>query len=229
MKDIMINLLILKKSQNNLTDSERTKMLFQNQYWLINKKQDLWLGFFDGKKVKISKGIYPDINIDSYLPQQIIRIKKGGKLSQFIIKSTEVNSYEYPLHCYNKFDAVLLDKPDYLLFYSGCTNISPGKDGRRGTSYNILFYSKTFDTLVSINEFTSSAIIDNKLHAAFLKSKEDYFVYEKNNIAFRINGKDKVEDVNPDPGLPLNRDDSSEDADGVLVLPLERLPEINNK
>lgn len=130
MKDIMINLLILKKSQNNLTDSERTKMLFQNQYWLINKKQDLWLGFFDGKKVKISKGIYPDINIDSYLPQQIIRIKKGGKLSQFIIKSTEVNSYEYPLHCYNKFDAVLLDKPDYLLFYSGCTNISPGKDGR---------------------------------------------------------------------------------------------------
>ncbi|MER0155966.1 hypothetical protein [Klebsiella quasipneumoniae] len=69
MKDIMINLLILKKSQNNLTDSERTKMLFQNQYWLINKKQDLWLGFFDGKKVKISKGIYPDINIDSYLPR----------------------------------------------------------------------------------------------------------------------------------------------------------------
>lgn len=101
---------------------------------MINKKQDLWLGFFDGKKVKISKGIYPDINIDSYLPQQIIRIKKGGKLSQFIIKSTEVNSYEYPLHCYNKFDAVLLDKPDYLLFYSGCTNISPGK----GNGANLL-------------------------------------------------------------------------------------------
>ncbi|MBX8459762.1 hypothetical protein K5E19_04715, partial [Enterobacter sp. RIT637] len=90
-----------KNSQNNLSDSERTKKLLQNQYWLINKNQNFWVGFFDGKQVKVSKGIYPDINIDSYLPQQIIRIKSGGKLSQFVIKSTDVSSYGSPLHCYN--------------------------------------------------------------------------------------------------------------------------------
>ncbi|MBX8459761.1 hypothetical protein K5E19_04710, partial [Enterobacter sp. RIT637] len=123
-------------------------------------------------------------------------------------------------------DQVLLDEPNYLLFYSGCTNITSEKGGRRGVSYDILFYSKTFDTLVSINEFTSSETIDNKMHAAFLKNKKDFFVYEKTNIAFKINGKDKVEGLDPDTGLPLNRDDSSDDADGVQVLPLERLPEI---
>jgi len=53
-----------------------------------------------------------------------------------------------------------------------------------------------------------------------------YFVYWETNLTFRINGKDKVKDVDPDTGLPLNRDDSSEDADGVQVLPLERLPEV---
>lgn len=35
-----------KNNQNNLADSERVKILFQNQYWLVNKNQDLWVGFF---------------------------------------------------------------------------------------------------------------------------------------------------------------------------------------
>ncbi|EOC0061136.1 hypothetical protein ACI0YB_002434, partial [Cronobacter turicensis] len=80
-----------KESQNDLADSERTKKLIQNQYWLVNKNSNLWIGFFDGKRVMVPKGIYPDINSDSYLPEQIIRIKIGEKLSQFVIKSTGIN------------------------------------------------------------------------------------------------------------------------------------------
>ena len=39
-----------KSKQNNLPDTERSKLLRTNEYWLINKKQNLWIGFFDGKK-----------------------------------------------------------------------------------------------------------------------------------------------------------------------------------
>jgi len=218
-----------KNNQNNLADSERVKILFQNQYWLVNKNQDLWVGFFDGKKIKVPGGVYPDMPAATYLPQQIIRIKMKGKLSQFIIKSTGIKTYGHPLHCYNKIDAVLVDKPDYLLFYSGCTDIIPRNDGRRNVTYDILFYSKIFDTLVSVNSFTSSEIIDVKSYADALKNKDVYFVYEKTYVAFRIKGKDKVEDVDPDTGAQLNRDDDSEDTDGVQVLPFERLPDIKNK
>lgn len=35
--------------------------------------------------------------------------------------------------------------------------------------------------------------------------------------------------MDPDTGAQLNRDDDSEDTDGVQVLPFERLPDIKNK
>ncbi|MDK9364712.1 hypothetical protein [Lelliottia wanjuensis] len=215
-----------KATQNNLSDNERDKDLYDNEYWLVNKSQDLWVGVFDGKQVKVPKGIYPDITSETYLPQQVIRIKNNGKLSQFVLKSTMPASYGYPLHCLNKVDAVLLDKSEYMLLNSGCTDVVPDKNGQRTIAYNILFYSKKFDTLVSVNEFDSSSLIDGKLYSGYLKDKKGYFVYEVNNIAFRIKGKDQVEDVDPDTGVSLHSgEDESEDADGVQVLPLERLTE----
>jgi len=180
-----------KNNQNNLDDSERVKILFQNQYWLVNKNQDLWVGFFDGKKIKVPGGVYPDMPAATYLPQQIIRIKMKGKLSQFIIKSTGIKTYGHPLHCYNKIDAVLVDKPDCLLFYSGCTDIIPRKDGRRDVSYDILFYSKIFDTLVSVNSFTSSATIDAKSYADALKTKMIILSMKKHMLLSELKEKIK--------------------------------------
>lgn len=34
-----------KTTQNNLSDNERDKDLYGNEYWLVNKSQDLWVGF----------------------------------------------------------------------------------------------------------------------------------------------------------------------------------------
>lgn len=33
-----------KNKQNNLPDSQRSKVFSSNEYWLVNKEQDLWLG-----------------------------------------------------------------------------------------------------------------------------------------------------------------------------------------
>ncbi len=37
-----------KTTQNNLPYIKRNKSLFSNQYWLVNKKQDLWIGVLMG-------------------------------------------------------------------------------------------------------------------------------------------------------------------------------------
>lgn len=214
-----------KKSQNDLSDNDREKKLLHNQYWLINKKQNLWMGIFDGNAVRVPGTGYPGIKPGSYIPQQILRIRNGERLSQFILKSTGATSYDYPLYCYNKTDAVLIDKTDYVLLYSGCTNILSEKNGKRMISYNILFYSKIFDTLVSINEFDSSVLIDEDKYANFLRRKQNYFIYDKTNIAFRINGKDFVENVDPDTGIQLSSvSDDPENSDGFQIFPLERIP-----
>ncbi len=42
-----------KNKQNNLPDSQRRKVFSSNEYWLVNKEQDLWLGLFDGKNIKV--------------------------------------------------------------------------------------------------------------------------------------------------------------------------------
>lgn len=46
-----------KNKQNNLPDSQRSKVFSSNEYWLVNKEQDLWLGLFDGKISKCQQTI----------------------------------------------------------------------------------------------------------------------------------------------------------------------------
>ncbi|HID6517561.1 TPA: hypothetical protein ACXG3D_005474, partial [Klebsiella pneumoniae] len=62
-----------KTTQNNLPDIKRNKSLFSNQYWLVNKKQDLWIGVFDGEYVKIPAGTYVNIPGETLFPESIIR------------------------------------------------------------------------------------------------------------------------------------------------------------
>ncbi|HCI5990863.1 TPA: hypothetical protein NPN76_004731, partial [Klebsiella variicola subsp. variicola] len=71
-----------KSKQNNLPDTERSKLLRTNEYWLINKKQDLWVGVFNGKYVKIPEGTYVHIPNEILFPESVIRIKKSSKISQ---------------------------------------------------------------------------------------------------------------------------------------------------
>ncbi|EOV9568473.1 hypothetical protein ACN5LI_000047 [Cronobacter turicensis] len=213
-----------KIEQNKLPDDQRDNYsLLPNEYWLIDKKQDLWLGFFDGKRTRVPGNIFSDIKNTSYLPQQVIRIKLGYRISQFLLVDYNQMEPDYPLHCYNKNDGVLLNAPEYLLFYSGCTNILLENNGRRKIKYDILFYSKTFDTMFLINEFDSFEAIDRKIYSGYLRNKDGYFIFDKTNIAFKINGKDKVENINPKTGLSLNM---GSDYDSIQSLILKRLPEV---
>lgn len=212
-----------KEEQNEILDEQRDKdFLPYNEYWLIDKKQDLWLGFFDGKWDMVPDNTYPDIKGDKYLPQQVIRIKQGSKTSQFLLDSYIGMDSDYPLHCYNKADGVLLNSSEYILFYSGCVNVTPEANGRRKISYDILLYSKKYDTIVSVNSFDSIKLIDSKLYSDYLKYNNAFFVYEKTGMSFKIDGKDKAIDVDSNSGKPL---DVGSDYDSIQSFILKRLPE----
>ncbi|EPM1483873.1 hypothetical protein RFE58_005483, partial [Klebsiella pneumoniae] len=100
-----------KTTQNNLPYIKRNKSLFSNQYWLVNKKQDLWIGVFDGKYVKIPAGTYVNIPGETLFPESIIRIKRGGKISQFLLLNSNCT---YPSVCVNRRDGILFDAHDYM-------------------------------------------------------------------------------------------------------------------
>ena len=143
-----------KTTQNNLPDIKRNKSLFSNQYWLVNKKQDLWIGVFDGKYVKIPAGTYVNIPGETLFPESIIRIKRGGKISQFLLLNSNCT---YPSVCVNRRDGILFDAHDYMVFYTGCARDDRLASKKLSVFYNILFYSKTFDTILRLDEFPDSA------------------------------------------------------------------------
>ncbi|MDW7445858.1 hypothetical protein RZN20_04405, partial [Klebsiella pneumoniae] len=87
-----------KNKQNNLPDSQRSKVFSSNEYWLVNKEQDLWLGLFDGKNIKVPAKYYKDIPYGGYHQQRILRIKRKGKISQFLLQR-ETNNY--PSKCFS--------------------------------------------------------------------------------------------------------------------------------
>ncbi|WP_261373800.1 hypothetical protein, partial [Yersinia massiliensis] len=147
-----------KDEQNKLPDDKREKRLSKNQYWLVNKKQDLWLGLFDGKQVVVPGGIYDGLLEKTSQYQQVIRVKQHNRISQFLLTNLTQDGVEYPLLCIGKSDSILKDSPDYLLFYSACTFESLQLDSQQHEGYyDILFYSKTYDTLIRLNGFPYSA------------------------------------------------------------------------
>ncbi|HBT1495004.1 TPA: hypothetical protein MA334_005563, partial [Klebsiella pneumoniae] len=72
---------------------------------------------FDGKYVKIPAGTYVNIPGETLFPESIIRIKRGGKISQFLLLNSNCT---YPSVCVNRRDGILFDAHDYMVFYTGC-------------------------------------------------------------------------------------------------------------
>ena len=111
------NYIEFKSNQNVLPDAKRKKNLRKNEYWLVNKEQDLWMGIFDGKYVKVPGGTYIGIPRETFLPEQLIRVRKGSKTSQFLLTDSIKG---YPQNCYNRHDQILIDSSDYTVFYTSC-------------------------------------------------------------------------------------------------------------
>ncbi|CNK29922.1 Uncharacterised protein [Yersinia frederiksenii] len=228
-----------KDEQNKLPDSKREKRLSKNQYWLVNKKQDLWLGIFDGKQVVVPGGIYDGITEKTSQYQQVIRVKQNNRISQFLLTNLTQDGVEYPPLCISRLDSILKDSLDYVLFYSACTLEglqlnSPQHEGY----YDILFYSKSYDTLIRLNGFPYSASDGNVDHYSknFIKIK-DYYIDSNIEVAFKFIGKDQVVEIDPKTGSYKKPEKIQErDPSGQWILVddpeqfkpdlLKRLPEV---
>ncbi len=230
-----------KKFQNNLSDSKRNKTLIYNQYWLVNKKQNLWLGFFDGKKIKVPAGVYSNLTEDSYQPQQVIRIKINEVVEQFLLPSAVE---EYPKPCFEKNDKIMKDEKYYIYFYSGCTYGSLQKNSiKHDGHYDILLYDKKFNTLVKLDSIPYSIPEALKYMDQSLVSINGYYRFDSAQGAFKITGKDQFVIVDPDTGNSLAKipktNDSGEnllvngspvmvdDPNGYNLVVLKRLPNVN--
>lgn len=191
-----------KDEQNKLPDDKREKRLSKNQYWLVNKKQDLWLGIFDGKQVVVPGGIYDGLLEKTSQYQQVIRVKQHNRTSQFLLTNLTQDGIEYPLLCIGRLDSILKDSPDYLLFYSACTfeGLQLNSQQHEGY-YDILFYSKTYDTLIRLNGFPYSASGgDVDYYSKGFRKIKDYYMDSNIGVAFKFIGKDQVIEVNPKTG-----------------------------
>ncbi|WP_243806229.1 hypothetical protein [Klebsiella sp. HSTU-Sny5] len=235
------NYIEFKVKQNNLPDNQRSKLLTTNEYWLVNKKQDLWIGIFDGKYVKIPAGTYVNIPGETLFPESIIRIKRGGKISQFLLLNS---NGKYPSVCVNRRDGILFDAQDYMVFYTGCARGDKLYSKKLGIFYNILFYSKTFDIILQLDEFPDSALQGDSI-SVFKKSVEkvrDYYIDYSIESAFKFTGSDQVIVVDKKTGKPQEKvpeiDDNGspvmkngkpvmiDDPDGFQPVILKRLPEV---
>lgn len=230
-----------KTTQNNLPDIKRNKSLFSNQYWLVNKKQDLWIGVFDGKYVKIPAGTYVNISGETLFPESIIRIKRGGKISQFLLLNSNCT---YPSVCVNRRDGILFDAHDYMVFYTGCARDDRLASKKLSVFYNILFYSKTFDTILRLDEFPDSALQGESINVfkTSIEKVKDYYIDYSIESAFKFTGPDQVIVVDEKTGKPQEKvqetDDNGnpvmkngepvmiDDPDGFQPVILKRLPEV---
>ena len=205
-----------KNVQNSLTDKKRSKSLPVNEYWLINKEQDFWVGFFDGKYIKVPKGVYPDFPGEGYHPQQIFRIKNGVKTSQFLLSAANKG---YPARCMNRNSAIFEDTSDYTYLYSGCTSyyINPITKKHIGY-YDVLFYSKKFDTLLKLESFPYETIADIMTLSKSIKQKKDYYEYVGVGGAFKITAKDKVISIDLNTGKPINKIKETDPQSGKIIM-----------
>lgn len=206
----------LKNTQNNLSDKDRSKSLQTNAYWLVNRKEDLWIGFFDGKYIKTPKNTYPDVPVEGYQPQQVVRVKNGIKTSQFILSAGSTN---YPPRCMNRSSAILDDTLNYIYFYSGCTsyNVDPNTKKHNGY-YDVFFYSKKFDTLLKLDSFSYSSINDIFSISKSVAPKNDYYEYSGSDGAFKITGKGKVISINVETGKPEQKIQETDTTTGKKVI-----------
>ncbi|PVZ78540.1 hypothetical protein C9426_34690 [Serratia sp. S1B] len=234
------NFLNYKEAQNNVADNKRDKRIYHNQYWLVNKKQDLWIGFFDGKQIEIKGGVYLGVSDNTFRSQQVIRIRKNNRISQFLWATESQDGVKYPLDCLNTTDFILTDKPDYLLFYSACTFEDLQRNSHKHEGrYDLLLYDKTYDTIIKVDGFPYSVTERNAVFQPDSFEKvNDYYVYRSSGgIAFKIIGKDKAVIIDYDTGKPQPKVPDTDPSTGKTIMVddpegfqpnfLERLPEVN--
>lgn len=188
-----------KNGQNNLHDNERDRQLRTNEYWLINKSQDLWIGVFDGKFVSVPTGAYVSVPKGGAFPEKVLRIKNGGKISQFLLKDS---SGKYPPMCVNRRDGVLKDTLDYMVIYTGCAYESKPVANRLTVFYNIYFYSKEYDSVLLLDEFPDSSLQNKNINSLskVIEKMNGYYVDYSIEAGFKFLGKDKVIPVDIDTG-----------------------------
>jgi hypothetical protein len=179
------------ETQGNLPDEDRKKRLSENRYWLVNKEQNLWVGVFNGKQIKVPAGVYINQPKVIFLPEKIVRVKRDNKISQFILNDSENG---YPSYCFNRHDGVLKDAQDYMVLYAGCAYNDKVGSQHLSVFYTILFYSKIFDTMLKLDEFQQSALqgIDINSLGKSVKKTNDYYVDSTLDTAFKFIAKDQV-------------------------------------
>ncbi|WP_337261585.1 MULTISPECIES: hypothetical protein [unclassified Serratia (in: enterobacteria)] len=215
--------IVYKNKQNSLPDSKREKRIFKNQYWLVNKKEDLWLGLFLGKLVEKPAEL-ENHPIGEKLPrQQVIRIKRSNHISQFLL--SDEYDIKSPPRCTSRENYILKDSKDYLLFFSGCIfNTFQPKSSRHEGKIDILLYDKTYDNVMVIDNFPYSVLdggllpLDygqsiNKLNGYYINTSSEY------KTAFKVIGEEQVISVDPETG-------NKEDLDVAPPTLLKKLPKV---
>lgn len=194
------------ETQENLPDEDRRKSLSENRYWLVNKEQNLWVGVFNGKQIKVPAGVYINQPKGIFLPEKVVRIKRDNKISQFILNDSDNG---YPPYCFNRHDGILKDAPDYMVLYAGCAYNDKIGSQHLSIFYTIIFYSKIFDTMLKLDEFQQSALqgvnIDSLRKS--IKKTNDYYVDSTLDTAFKFIEKDQVVIIDEKTGkakLPKN-------------------------
>ncbi|BBW27874.1 hypothetical protein ACS6GG_04935 [Enterobacter bugandensis] len=205
-----------KNEQSHLPDRQRDKRLYTNEYWLVNKDQNLWIGFFEGKKIKVPKGVYLNISDESYQAQQVVRIKENRKISQFLMSS---GMDEYPDICLNKNDKIMKDEKFYTYFYSGCTYDSLQRNSiKHDGHYDILLFDKRFNTLVKLDSIPYSIPEGLKYMSESLVSKNGYYRFDSAQGAFKITGKDQIVIVDPDTGNVVPKVPKTDDNGRTILM-----------
>ncbi|WP_241373078.1 hypothetical protein, partial [Klebsiella pneumoniae] len=203
-----------KNKQNNLPDSQRSKVFSSNEYWLVNKEQDLWLGLFDGKNIKVPANYYKDIPNGGYHQQRILRVKRKGKISQFLLQR-ETNNY--PSKCLSVINNIVFDSSLYTYFYSGCTSFEPNST-RHSILYDILLYDKIYDAIIVLDSIPYSTPEDLKYIKESLVSINGYYRYDALDVAFRIIAKDQIVIVDPDTGKALPKVPKTDDNGKIILI-----------
>ncbi|TDS97888.1 hypothetical protein EDF78_101263 [Rahnella sp. BIGb0236] len=230
-----------KNTQNGLPDNQRKKIIPDNQYWLVNKKQELWLGIFDGKYVRTINQENTIAANEKLAPEKVIRIKQKNHTSQFLIDDNEASNI---LNCLNRRDGILSDEEDYMSFYTGCAYHKKSKPDELEIFYKIFFFSKTFNSIIKLDEFPDSALQGDGIDIfnKSIKKIKDYYVDTSIEAAFKFVGVDKIIVVNDKTGKPQPKTPKLDgngnvvmtngkpvlvdDPEGFQPIFLERLPEV---
>ncbi len=195
---------IYKDQQSKLSDNERSKYLLQNEYWLVNKNEKLWLGLFKGKYIYSAPSKYrPGLSAGRYIQEKILRIKIDKKILQFRLYAGDD---AYPSDCDTYRGVVYKDTKNYTAFLTSCGYKENNQDDAENLFHVYIFiYDKStsslfkiFSSLMSINRsYSEIANLFNIIESDGVYIYPDPANYVGRKCAFEVKDNKNVFPLNP--------------------------------